>query len=373
MFRTAAILLIGLASLLALPLRAPGGTEVGGKRTAEWLKILLADKEAKQRRRALIALEIIGPKGDRVLQGLTIALRQETDSELRREVAQTLGRMGEDARSAIPDLTQSLSGDKHGPVREAAAKALGEMGALAKKAIPTLAAALKDSHPGTRTAAAAALKGLAGEIESVLTQVLDLIKDGKDANSPPVARVYAAQMIGQLGIRAPVVVPVLTAVMADEGDHPQVRQAVADALARFEFRAEEAAKPLARAAVDTKAPIDLRRSALMALGKVTTDPKVVWPAAKAALDDKDATLRAQAVRVAGPVGRAEQEVVPTLARVAQKDKNIEVRLAAIQELGALGGAAKSAQKALQELANTDPRPAVRDAASAALKLIRPTP
>jgi HEAT repeat protein len=372
MFRTAVLLLLGLTFLPSLPARAPAG-EAGGKQAAEWLKILLTHNDVKQRRRALIALEIIGPKGDRVLQGLSIALRQDTDPPLRREVAQALGRMAEEAKATIPDLTRALTDDKEGLVREAAARALGEMGALAKKAILPLGKALKDSYPGTRTAAASALKDLASDTEPVLKEVLDFLKDGKDPNSPPIGRVYAAELLGRLGMRTQIVVPVLAAVMADESDNPQVRQAVADTLARFEFRAEEAAQPLAKAAADARAPLTLRRAALMALGKVTVDPKVVWPAARAALKDEDAGLRTQAVRAAGPVGRAEQEVVPALMRVAQKDLNIEVRLAAIQELGALGSAARAAQKLLQELADTDPRPTVREAAAAAVRMVRPTP
>ncbi|MCC6421006.1 MAG: HEAT repeat domain-containing protein, partial [Gemmataceae bacterium] len=119
-----------------------------------------------------------------------------------------------------------------------------------------------------------------------------------------------------------------------------------------------------------KAAVGLRRAALMSLGKVTSDAKVVWPAAQGALQDADPTLRGQAVRVAGPLGKVAKEVIPTLEKLARKDANIEVRIAAIQELGALGAAAKAVERTLSELAESDPRPTVREAAQAALKQVR---
>src|SRR5947209_8287426 len=150
MRRTLLIALFGFALSVLLPAAGRAGQEVRGKKTAEWLRILLDEKEPKKRRAAIIALEIIGPKGDRVLQGLGIALKQDPEPEIRREVAQAIGRMGEDARLAIPALTAALNVDKDGTVREAAARALGGLVPHSRSGVPELARALQDSYPGTR-------------------------------------------------------------------------------------------------------------------------------------------------------------------------------------------------------------------------------
>ncbi len=376
MRRAFLIPLLGLtfALLLATRMWAEAGVgdkqEVGGKKVSEWLKLLLEDKRPKARRAAIIALEIAGPKADRVLQGLGIALKQDTDPEIRREVAQALGRMGEEAKQSIRVLTEALSDDKEGSVREAAARALGSMAPHSRTVIPELTKALQDSYPGTRTAAVATLKELAAEAKPALPQVIDLLKNARDAKSEPLARVYAAQLLARLAGDAEAGVPVLAGVVADKEDNSQVRAAAAEALGRFGEKAETAAGKLSAVAGDTKADSVLRQKALMALAKVSRDAKVIWPALRGILQEKDSALRSQAVRVAGPLGKQEKAVLTELQKIARADENVEVRVAAIQELDELGSDAKAAEKTLEDLARDDPRPSIREAAAVALKRVR---
>jgi HEAT repeat protein len=168
-------------------------------------------------------------------------------------------------------------------------------------------------------------------------------------------------------------VPILSVLLADKDENPLLRTAVAEALGRYAAKAASAAGPLAQVVGDVKAELGLRRTALLSLGKVSDDVRVVWPTARAALKDTDSTLRSHAVRVAGPLGKAEKEIVAALETTARKDGNVEVRIAAIQELGQLGAAAKSAEPTLSDLAQNDPRPTVRQAAQAALKLLKGAP
>ena len=92
MRRTLLTLLVTLpfAALLPTSSRAGDEKEVLGKKGSEGLKILLQDERPRARRAAITALEIIGPKGDRVLHGLTMAMEKDKDPEIRREVAQAL-------------------------------------------------------------------------------------------------------------------------------------------------------------------------------------------------------------------------------------------------------------------------------------------
>jgi hypothetical protein len=374
MRRTLLLPYLGLALALLLPTAARAGDkEVLGKKGAEWLKILLEDERPRARRAAITALEIIGPKGDRVLHGLTMAMEKDKDPEIRREVAQALGRMGEEAKLTVPMLTKALAEDKEAGVREAAARALGgPMVPHSRTAVDELSKALKDSSPGVRTAAVSTLKDLGAEAKAALPRVLDYLKDARDKGNEPTGRGYAAQLVSKYPAEASVSVPVLVALVADAEDNPQVRSAAAEALGRFGEKAESAAAKLAQVVGDAKADPGLRQKALMALGKVSSDAKALWPVARAALQEKDSALRGQAVRVAGPLGKEEKEVVPSLEKVAREDRNVEVRVAAIQELGGLGPAAKSAEGTLSELAG-DPRPSIREAAAYALKRVKAPP
>ncbi len=375
MRRTLLAPLLGLALTFVVSpaVRAGGDKEVLGKKGSEWLKILLEDERPRARKAAITALEVIGPKGDRVLHGLTMAMEKDKDPEIRREVAQALGRMGDEAKLTVPALAKALAEDKDAGVREAAARALGgSMAPHSQTAVGELARALKDTSPAVRTAAAGTLKDVGAEAKPALPRVLDYLKDARDKANEPAGRIYAAQLTTKLPAEAATAVPVLAAVVADPADSPQVRSAAAEALGRFGDKAESAADKLIAVAGDAKANAGLRQKALMALGKVSSDARVLWPVARTALRDPDSALRGQAVRLAGPLGKDEKEVIPALEKLAKEDRNVEVRVAAIQELGGLGPAAKSAEATLVELAN-DARPSIREAATVALKRVRAAP
>src|SRR5262249_28255685 len=182
------------------------------------------------------------------------ALLKDADPEIRRETAQTLGRMGDEAKLTIPALARSLIEEKEGPVREAAAQALsGSMAPHSKTAVPELGKALKDSYAPARTAAALALKDLGVEAKPALPQLLELLKDTKQSETEFTARVYAAQLVGRLAADAEAIVPILAGIVAAKEENPLVRTAAAEALGRYGPKAESAADPLAQAVGDVKA------------------------------------------------------------------------------------------------------------------------
>jgi HEAT repeat protein len=86
------------------------------------------------------------------------------------------------------------------------------------------------------------------------------------------------------------------------------------------------------------------------------------------LNDKDLSLRYQAIRLAGTLGKDESAVVPALLALCTED-NAEIRLAAIQELGQLGPYAQEASDKLRKISESDARASVREAAAAAVKKI----
>src|SRR5690349_14164457 len=97
--RLSQFLILGsLCLAAALPCSAIADDEepsVRGKKASEWLS-MLGDRDpqtVKQRRTALVALSILGPKVPGVVPGLATALKQDPDEDVRIGAGQTLGQM----------------------------------------------------------------------------------------------------------------------------------------------------------------------------------------------------------------------------------------------------------------------------------------
>jgi HEAT repeat protein len=360
--------LTALGALLAvLLIAAAGAGSDDNVRLRKVLKILTEDKQPKRREAAALALELFArEKG--VLVALTDALQKDTSADVRRAAAQVLGQIGEDARTTIPALGEALRQDKSSAVREAAARALGgKMVPHSKTAAVALGEALADPDGAVRAAAAESLKDLGVDARPALRPLLSVLKDPKAGRF---TQIYAIQALSRFETAAGDVVPALLASFADPAAAPGVHAAAAEALARLGPEATKAAPALAAVLKDVKAPAALRRACAVALLRVGADAGTAWPAAKVALNDPDASLRTQAIRLAGSLGKDEPEAVKALLRRCTDENNVEARLAAIQELGHLGAAAKEAAPVLRTIARNDGRASVREAAEAALKSIQ---
>ena len=338
--------------------------EVLGKKRSEWLTILKTHKEIKFRRAAVIALTVIGPRASGVLDGLFTAVQNDREPEVRREIALVLGRMGTDAKGAVDVLGDILKNDKAGPVREAAALSLaGGLNDLAFTRVQTIAAALNDSYAGTRAAAAEALKNLGERAKLALPQLTAVAQDKKADRFP---RLYAIQMISKWGDET--IGQVLAGIVEDTAALTEIRQAAILGLGRMGTKAETSIPLLARELKDKN--VDLRRAAALALCQMGAKVQDAWPAIKDAYADVDNSVRNQVIRLAGSLAKDQKEAISLLADAAQKDVNLENRLAAIQELGQLESGGMEALPVLNRLAVEDVRASVREAAQSAVKRIK---
>jgi HEAT repeat protein len=287
---------------------------------------------------------------------------------VRREIVLTLARMGPDAKGAVDVLGDVLKRDKADKVREAAALSLaGKLNDQAFTQVLTLAAAMKDDpYAGTRAAAAEALKNLGEKAKIALPQLTAVAQDQKADRYP---RLYAIQMISKWGDEA--TIKVLVGIFEDKGAAPAIRQAAIEGIGRMGEKAEPAIPVLARGLKE--ADVNLRRAAAVALGQVGDQARDAWGAIKEAYQDTDNGVRNQVIRLAGRIGKDEKEAVLLLEKAAQKDANLENRLAALQELGQLETAATQALPTLTRLAAEDARVSVREAAEAAVKKIKGAP
>jgi hypothetical protein len=357
--------------LVALNLYTPGvraqddDLRTLGKTTSEWLQLLREHKETRFRRASLIALEAIGPQKN-VLAGLYEALEKDADPQVRREVAQLLGRMGPEAKGAAPVLAAALRNDKDGSVREAAAAALG--GKLADEAqsfVPLLAAALKDKYPGTRAAAAETLKNLGEGAKTALPALAEVAADRQEDKH---TRIYAMQTLSRWGKDSSETPTVLVTVLKDADAPAGVREAAAEGLGRLGCTTPACIAALAQALSAKAATLRIASAtALTALGGGASE---AWPAIRAGLKDTDSALRYQLIRATGTLVKEQTEAGAALAERALADDATENRLAAIQELGEAGAAARSAEPILERIAAQDARARLRDAASKALKKIK---
>jgi hypothetical protein len=378
-------LALGAGLSLASAARAQEDPLIADRKLSEWLKMLREEKEPAARYRAILALEVAGPRAKGVLQGLFDALANEkNDAETRREVARTLGRMGPEAKGAAEALGVALKNDKADAVKEAAAKALG--GRMAEKGhtqVLVLASALLTKHEGTRVAAAESLRDLGDKARAALPQLLDVLKN-KDLDR--FSRLYVAQLLGKLPDDVDKTVPVLIDVVEETAAHISLREAAVESLGQL--KADGGIRTLGRVLMVTinlvpavagvaysaksndNDPVEIRRAAAVALLKMGSKARSAWPILEASmLIDPDTYVRSQVIRVAGALGREESSAVPALVEACLKDANPDNRVAAIQELGALGRVAFSAKQTLAQIARDDGRQAVRDAAARALKKI----
>jgi HEAT repeat protein len=365
------LLILALVFCIPLTAAAQGKDDeptVRGKTRVEWLKLLESSKEVKDRYLAVLALRVFGAKSAGVLDTLATAARKDENDLVRRSVVHALGEMGPDAKSTISVLAEALEQDKDAKVREAAAAALGKMRPYSKTAVLNLAKTLKDRDPATRSAAAEALRDLGEDAVGAREALLEAFQDSKNDGF---TRVHAAEALARMGNEGVIVIPELARTLTDKDAPVLVRKMSAEILGRFGQSAGPAVDALV-AALKGKEP-EVRRAAIVSLGRIGFKAKDAWPAVQVLLDPKnepDVAVRTQAIRVAGVIGREDAAAVVTaLANLLKLEGNVEAKIAAVQELASLGEASKGAIPQLNELAQNDPRASVREAALAAVKKI----
>jgi len=212
---------------------------------------------------------------------LVEAINDES-ADVRTEIIDSLGKIGEKARLAVAAIGEALLNDPQPVVREAAAAAL--MAIKDKDSTSSLIDALcQDLSWEVRAKAAKAL-GNIGATEAVSTLLKALYADPE-----PAVRREAAWALGQTGDRS--TIPMLSDRLVDE-DHHLVRRAIAQSLGQL--GGKEAASVLMELAGDSDPRV--REAAFAALGK-TGDPAAVGPLTKGLLDadEKGASAAADAL------------------------------------------------------------------------------
>ena len=158
-----------------------------GQSVAHW-QAILADTDAKVRRKAAYALGQIGPQASAAVPALGTALG-DRQLEVAWYVADALGRIGPAAVPAVEGLVHVIEetpGDE--VLRRNAVIALGRIGPGAKTALPVLEKLLKSDDAETRVATAVAL----GQIDQRQDTQQLLIAELKPAGGPgPLAAALA--------------------------------------------------------------------------------------------------------------------------------------------------------------------------------------
>lgn len=376
--RRATSFAIALAFLLPLGVAAQGDqekkepeTKILDKTVGEWIKILQTHENEKYRRAALIALEYGREAHRSGAPALLDCVENDKSAVVRQQAVALIGRLGpDDFKKGVKTLVRVLKTDKADEVREAAATALGndKYVSVAKDYAGDLADALKDPHTGTRIAVAAALRNMGESAKPAFPALFAAAKNPKENLQ---VRVSAVHILGRYAKEDPQTLPLLLDVAGNTDNPAALRDIAIDGLGRSGSNSADVANLLAKGLSEKN--LELRKSSAVALGSLGANAKPAWPTIKERIADKqeNSSIRNHLIRLAGTLGKTNPEAIASLIAAAKDDESTENRIAAIQELGELGTLAKDAAKPLTLIASQDARAAIREAASKALKQIRP--
>lgn len=181
----------------------------------------------------------------------------------------------------------------------------------------------------------------------------------------PAARTEAARAMGNIGLQAPTVVPVLLKLLQHEHDE-DTRIEAARALGKIGEKANTAAKALATILKGNNGEM-LRGEAARSLARVDPTSPTTLSALKAAVDDKSGHVGVCAAESLWKVSSEADRAVPALAARLHEPS---ARDGAVQALYRIGPKAKAAVPALLQAAKTKDR-LFKESVVMALKKIDP--
>jgi HEAT repeat protein len=205
-----------------------------------------------------------------------------------------------------------------------------------------------DPRPDARDFAGSLIAWLGARDRRVTPALLGALED-----PVPAVRVRAIRSLGIYLARADLVVPRLTAVVADTSEHPSVRSEAAGVLGVYGSRARSAREALLTAMRDADAQVVT--AAADAMGRVEVDAATAVPALLSLLRDPPPqhgwdpeTARWWAIIAAlGSFEEAAPEIVPRLLRILETTPNPEARYDLITALGRLGSSSIAAAPAIR--------------------------
>ncbi len=362
-----------------LPTASAGGDKKKKKlpKTAEgWVELM--EKSKKPKSRAIIALILAQKYGAEeacVFPALRTRLQKDKDEEVRNVAALALADIGPQANKADGKavslvLAKAMLEDKSNKVRQTAAESLGgKMLKYGEFVVRPLAEALKSDHPGTRASAAKVLKDLGPTARLVRDNIIEVAKNEK---LDRFTRIYVFQTLTKFHETEDdkkLVLPILRSVLTEANPPEGVRQVVIDGIVKFGEKANVAAKDVLAIFQTPANPRLLRRSAAIALGKMSPPEEDTWKAVQAVLAEDSGDLHAEAIRLGGQHCKDQKGFVKAMMKMCSRG-NQEAKLAAIHELGELGAKGAPAIDTLKDIASNAVREIVREQASKALENIQ---
>jgi HEAT repeat protein len=330
----------------------------------------LKDVDPVVKAHAALALFAMGPDARAAAQPLEVALG-DSDTQVRLRAAQALWALGPPAKAQVPRLLESLK-DKDARVRIFTANALWTI-ARQKEGVPVLCETLKSNDLLLRQLSVKSLYNIAKDAKlagtaTIANAVPALIDALKDSDSD--VRGIAAWTLGAIGKEAKAALPMLV----DSLKHKDAtfRAEVAHALATVGQDLKADAKDPVVAAL--KAALQdrdntVRIFAAQSLWAIERNAATVWPTLlKVLREDPDRGVRAKAAFGLGVLGAKAKPAVPAL-NAALKDPNPLLRLASTSALGKIGQAARVSYPTLDQLAKDEKQPEIKRAAAEAMKKI----
>jgi HEAT repeat protein len=262
---------------------------------------LLEDKRPHIRAHALFLVGQVAPRGTDRQETRGIALKvlralHDDSVQVRRQAAWVAGHFGKDCEEVIAALIEALKvkdvtgTDNVSNVPRNAADALGRLGPFAKPAVPALMESSKADDNYLRWAAFDALGRIAAQEPSVqptlIPWLIDILKEEKQGSQ----RARAAHALGVIG--------------------PPAKDAVSALRSALHFEDNQ----------DLKTAEWIRISATTALGKIGPAAEAAVPDLITALKkDKKlaATERSTAAEALGEIGPAAKAAIPTLTEIAK--------------------------------------------------------
>lgn len=238
----------------------------------------LKDKDFSLRCSAVTALGELGPDGGGTIPHLVAALKDE-DPFVRICAAETLAKVAPKKRpAAIDTLVDAIRGEKHGsyiPLR--AAFALRKLDPNHPAVVPALIRAAKNTDhifSQERLSALKTLTSMGPQARAALPDLADIVKGqkGEDGDELGFARLEAVKALNRIGLKKSAV-PALVKSLKDQSSffgcpYPgaEVRREAVLALGRLRSEAQTAVPALTEALLDESKPV--RAAAAKALRQI---------------------------------------------------------------------------------------------------------
>jgi HEAT repeat protein len=258
----------------------------------EDLEEFVHDEEFTIQRLAIDSLRKLGPLGESAME-LVIGKVASQDKNVRVATLAFLGSHGGAAGIAVPHLRQELAQESSSEWRIAVLETLGEIGVGAQLAFADIADAFRDTSPDVRVASLKTLSSLRMDIEKLAPYLLQAMVDSDES-----VRSQGASSVRRLGATASQLVPGLLELLLQTSDEA-IKENIERLLDRLErYQTDSAAIP-ALLMLTNQDNVRVQQRAIRMLGLAGTDAKTVLPRLQSFLKHDVEALREEAVQAIG--------------------------------------------------------------------------